>query len=117
AGREVVHLWSRTGELGLGLEGVDDDHRTGLEGREQLHGLEEQLTGREYRALQVVTPVLIALTDAAPGALERLRQRCGVHDHGVAWQVIEQRCGGLEEQRLVELDACRGGPLAHPAVD
>src|SRR6187402_3601524 len=50
----------------------------------------------------------------------RLRQRaCGVlrqHQHGVVGQIVEERRGGLKEERQVVLDACGGETVADIAV-
>ena len=51
------------------LEALEIDAREGVEPRLQFLGRQVQLFGREHRALDVVPPFLVALGDAARGAL------------------------------------------------
>jgi hypothetical protein len=64
-----------------------------------------------------VAPILVTLLDVQPVLCERSTQRGIVHDHGIGWQIVEQRCRLVEEQRHVELDAGRSKPFADAAID
>ena len=88
-----------------------------LERGVQRGRLEEQLGRGEHGPLQVVTALLVARLDVAPGTPQRRGERPVAHDHGVRRQMIEQGRRRLEEQRQVELDARGRVTLADAAVD
>jgi hypothetical protein len=78
---------------------------------------QEQLLGRQQRALRVVLQKAVALARVGPEALQRLVQLAVQHQRGILAQVVEDGGRLFEEQRQVVLDAGGGHAGAHVLVD
>jgi hypothetical protein len=117
AGGKIPHRGGLGLQLGVGLEGIEGDGLEGPQGCLELRGLEKQLHRLEHRTLDIVAALLVAGADVLPGLEKGSGERRVVDDHRIRGQVVEQRRGRIEEQRLIELHARRRQPLAHRAVD
>ncbi len=80
----------------------------GLCSREELVDLQEHVFGRQQRALLVVLQEAVALARVGPEALQGLVDLTVQHECRAAAEVVEDRCGVLEEERQVVLDAAAG---------
>ncbi len=87
------------------------------EGGEELLHRQIDLLGRQQGTGVVPAPVFIALADVVPEALGRGVDLPHGEQQGVAWQVVKQAGGLVEEERKVVFDAGGPAPLAHLLID
>ena len=105
------------GDAPRGLAARQRDLGHGLEGREDLLGLQEQVLRREEGAFPVVPPLFVAVLHLVPEPLRRPGEALHADRERVGREIVEEGVGTLEEQGQVVLDSPRGESAGDVAVD
>ena len=96
---------------------VDDDLRPGLQRGVELLSAQVDVGRGKNGSLHVVTQALVANAHVVKKPLGGFPNAGLPDDHGVGWQVVEERSQLFEEEGQVVLDAVRGDALADVLVD